>query len=61
MNTSSSNAEASVEFAIDNAMERILSLKDSDRKALCSEYKEWLSGSKKDLEVLVIDYLGNNH
>ena len=59
MNIKSSNAYTSVEFAIDNALERMLLLNELDRKALCSEYKEWLSYSKNDIDILIIDYFGN--
>tara|TARA_Y100001968_G_scaffold309056_1_gene328493 strand:+ start:915 stop:1100 length:186 start_codon:yes stop_codon:yes gene_type:complete len=60
MNTKASNAETSIEFAIDNALERIHLLTDKDRTSLLIEYKEWLNNSKSDLEILIIDYLGNN-
>ena len=59
MNTSSSKAETSVEFAIDNALERIKLVSDDDRYCLYEEYKEWLSSSRLDIEILITDYLGD--
>ena len=58
MNTKSSNAETCVEFAIDNAMDRMYLLKGGDQQALLSEYKEWLTSSITDVEILIMDYMG---
>ena len=54
MNTSAGNAETSIEFAIDNVLERISILKGQDQNALISEYKEWLFTSGIDFDVLII-------
>tara|TARA_Y100001968_G_scaffold151750_1_gene138866 strand:- start:1674 stop:1862 length:189 start_codon:yes stop_codon:yes gene_type:complete len=61
MNTKLSNAETSIEFAIDNALERMNLLEEADRRSLQNEYKEWLNTSKNDLEILIIDYLDNSN
>tara|TARA_Y100001968_G_scaffold297513_1_gene306606 strand:+ start:6070 stop:6261 length:192 start_codon:yes stop_codon:yes gene_type:complete len=58
MKSSSSSAETSIEFAIDNALERLFVLEGSDHKALIEEYKEWLSLNKDDIEVLFLDHNG---
>ena len=55
MNTKSGNVETSVEFAIDNALDRLFLLRGGDYNALLNEYKEWLGPSRKDLEILIID------
>ena len=52
------NVETSVEFAVDNAIERSLVLEGKDRNAILGEYKEWFSSSKTDIEILVINYGG---
>ena len=58
MSTKSSKAETCVELAIDNAMDRMYLLKGGDQQALLSEYKEWLTSSITDVEILIMDYMG---
>tara|TARA_Y100001968_G_scaffold159944_1_gene146202 strand:- start:202 stop:381 length:180 start_codon:yes stop_codon:yes gene_type:complete len=55
MTTSTSNAETSIEFAIDNVLERLSLLESKDQKALLREYQEWLWGSDDELDILVIN------
>tara|TARA_Y100001968_G_scaffold232170_1_gene214967 strand:- start:22980 stop:23162 length:183 start_codon:yes stop_codon:yes gene_type:complete len=55
MNIRLTPAETSIEFAIDNARDRLLLLKGKDYEAILSEYKEWLLFSHVDDEVLVIE------
>ena len=55
MNIRSQGAETSIEFAIDNALERMSLLKGKDHKALNEEYKEWLAFSGKDIDILVVN------
>tara|TARA_Y100001968_G_C19158006_1_gene619397 strand:+ start:229 stop:417 length:189 start_codon:yes stop_codon:yes gene_type:complete len=57
MNTKLTNAETCVEFAIDNALERMKRLNGKDKISVLNEYREWLATSKLDLEILIIDYL----
>tara|TARA_Y100001968_G_C19367671_1_gene723421 strand:- start:475 stop:657 length:183 start_codon:yes stop_codon:yes gene_type:complete len=54
MNIRLTPAETSIEFAIDNARERLIVLTGKDYQALLSEYKEWLVSPESDEEVLVI-------
>ena len=51
------NVDASIEFAVDNALERILKLEGKDQTALINEYKEWLFSFKADQDILVIKYV----
>tara|TARA_Y100001968_G_C19325264_1_gene701365 strand:- start:81 stop:269 length:189 start_codon:yes stop_codon:yes gene_type:complete len=57
MTTRSGNAETSIEFAIDNVLERISILEGRDQQALVSEYQEWLFGNDKELDILFINYM----
>ena len=57
MNTKSINTEASIEFAIDNALERINILSDKDRMSVLNEYREWLSYPRNGLDVLIINFV----
>ena len=54
MNIRLSPAETSIEFAIDNARERLIVLNGQDHQAILNEYKEWLLSPQVDEEVLVI-------
>ena len=56
MTTRSGDAETSIEFAIDNVLERIALLKGKDQQSLVSEYQEWLFGNDKELDILFINY-----
>ena len=55
MTTSTSNAETSIEFAIDNVLERLSLLESKDQKALLREYHEWLCASEEELDILFIN------
>ena len=55
MTTSTGSAETSIEFAIDNVLERLSLLEANDKKALIREYQEWLWDSGDKLDVLVIN------
>ena len=55
MKTGSTDLETSVEFAIDNALERMFILNGRDYSALVSEYKEWLYHKNK-IEILVLEH-----
>ena len=59
MTTSSSNGEASIEFAIDNVLERLSLLEGADKKALIDEYKEWLDTTEDQLNILIINHISN--
>ena len=47
----------SIEFAINNALDRMFILEGKDHLALMNEYKEWLSFPEDELDVLVIHYI----
>ncbi len=53
-NIEGSNAEKSVELAMNNAIERMHTLEGADRWAIITEYKEWLSIPQIQDEVLII-------
>ncbi len=57
MTIRASNAETSIEFAIDNFLQRIYLLDEKDQEALIDEYKEWIFNSNEDIDVLVMDHL----
>ena len=57
MTIRASNAETSIEFAIDNFLQRIYLLDEKDQEALIEEYKEWIFNSNEDIDVLVMDHL----
>ena len=54
MNIRLTPAETSIEFAIDNARERLHYLTGKDHLAVLKEYDEWLSLPSFEEEVLVI-------
>ena len=49
-----SNAATSIEFAIDNALERLSLLDGKDNLAVREEYREWLNYSNQGEQVLII-------
>tara|TARA_Y100001968_G_C19072646_1_gene579149 strand:+ start:389 stop:580 length:192 start_codon:yes stop_codon:yes gene_type:complete len=53
-------AETSIEFAIDNALDRMMILEGKDHHALLNEYKEWLIPSEKQIDILVLNYEGKS-
>lgn len=60
MKASAGNAETSIEFAIDNVLERISLLNGEDQISLIKEYKEWLDSPESDIDILVINYIDHS-
>ena len=54
MQQNSKDYEYCIKVAIDNALKRIELLKDSDKKSVLEEYKEWIKDGLSNHTVLLL-------
>ena len=54
MQQNSKDYEYCIKVAIDNALKRIDLLKDSDKKSVLEEYKEWIKDGLSNHTVLLL-------